>query len=177
VIPEAQQLLASKRIHGCLLLTENHPNTPDSNLTKVALFVSILAHRFNQFWISDLAAFAVSTLVHHAEVMEATPRRLLRVTEVNGYTCFSIPIRRRVLLTTLFPVMTWELLVVARFSCRQISLAEKIASHLSAAGRIQSHGGTNVPYQVHSDRRREAVLTIDGGNEKYVPLLQQWTYR
>lgn len=69
---EPQQLLAPSELTIVVCFDGEPPEYPESNLTKVALFVSTLAHRFEINLDFDLAASAVSTLVHHAEVTEAT---------------------------------------------------------------------------------------------------------
>jgi len=69
---EPHQLLAPSEMTMIVCFEGEPPETPDSNLTKMALFVSFLAHRFEVNLDFDLAASAVSTLLHHAEVVEAT---------------------------------------------------------------------------------------------------------
>jgi hypothetical protein len=177
---EPQQLLAPSEMTMVVCFDGEPPDTPDSNLTKAALFVSILAHRFEINLDFDLAASAVSTLVHHTEVVEATLADCLKLFESQDipdtlvepsessvdYSVSSADLRirkslrgRRVLVQ------------------RQISLSREtggisVALCLQLAEFRLQLWRHNVPYSSPLRASHRSDAGTDGVDEKYVPLLQ-----
>jgi len=69
---EPQQLLAPAELTMIVCFEGEPPESPDSNLTKIVLFTSVQAHRFDINFDFDLATAAIGTLAHHVKVLHST---------------------------------------------------------------------------------------------------------
>jgi len=67
---EPQQLLAPTELTMIICFEAEPPPSPESNLTKMVLFNSFEAHRFEVNFDFDLIASAIITVLHHAEVLQ-----------------------------------------------------------------------------------------------------------
>ncbi len=76
---EPQHLLAPTELTMIICFEGEPPKSPNSNLIKIIFFVSVLIHRLQINCDFDLMAGAASTLLHHADVVDATLDTALRI--------------------------------------------------------------------------------------------------
>jgi hypothetical protein len=177
---EPQQLLAPSEMTMVVCLDGEPPEYPDSNLTKVASFVSILAHRFEISLDFDLAASAVSTLVHHAEVMEAT---LAVCSELFKSTDTPVSHIDPSESSVDYSVSSADLGIRKSLRGRRVLVQRQISLSRETGGisvafclqlaefrlHLWRH---NVPYSSPLRASERSGTNTDGGDEKYIPLLQ-----
>jgi hypothetical protein len=176
---EPQQLLAPSEMTMVVCFDGEPPKYPD-NLTKVALFVSILAHRFEINLDFDLAASAVSTLVHHAEVMEATLAVCLELLKSSDIPVSPIDPSES---SVDYSVSSTDLGIRKSLRGRKVLVQRQISLSRETGGisvafclqlaefrlHLWRH---NVPYSSPLRASQRSGAHTDGGDEKYVPLLQ-----
>jgi hypothetical protein len=177
---EPQQLLAPSEMTMVICFDGEPPENPDSNLTKVALFVSILAHRFELNFDFDLAASAVSTLVHHAEVVEATLAICSELLESTDTPVSHIDPSES---SVDYSVSSADLGIQKSLRGRRVLVQRQISLSRETGGisvafclqlaefRLQLWRH-NVPYSSPLRASQRSGAGTDGADEKYVPLLQ-----
>jgi hypothetical protein len=177
---EPQQLLAPSEMTIVVCFDGEPPEYPDSNLTKVALFVSILAHRFEINLDFDLAASAVSTLVHHAEVMEATLAVCSELFESKDIPVSHIDPSES---SVDYSVSSADLGIRKSLRGRKVLVQRQISLSRETGGisvafclqlaefrlKLWRH---NVPYSSPLRALQRSSAGTGGADEKYVPLLQ-----